>query len=83
MKKAFEVTKMADYGKFDVRIDNSGRCYFLDSNSNPYLGSPETESAMAMILQLHGISYLELIKRLLVNTIRNWEGKRLLPFPSD
>ena len=27
VKKAFEITKMGDYGKFDVRLDLSGR-YF-------------------------------------------------------
>ena len=33
VKKAFEITKMDDYGKFDVRLDSSGRYFFIDSKS--------------------------------------------------
>ncbi len=38
VKKAFEITRMADYAKFDIRLDSSGRYYFIDSNSNPAFG---------------------------------------------
>src|SRR3990172_10875582 len=38
VKKAFDVTKMYDYGKFDVRLDQSGRYFFIDSNCNPAFG---------------------------------------------
>ena len=35
VKRAFDITRMTDYGKFDVRLDSSGRYFFLDCNSNP------------------------------------------------
>jgi D-alanine-D-alanine ligase len=70
IKKAFDVTRMSDYGKFDIRIDNSGRYYFLDSNSNPFFGPIEIESPMANILELYGVSFIETLKRLLANTMR-------------
>ena len=38
VKKAFDVTKMYDYGKFDIRLDQSGRYFFIDSNCNPAFG---------------------------------------------
>jgi D-alanine-D-alanine ligase-like ATP-grasp enzyme len=82
VKKAFEITKMTDYGKFDVRLDSSGRYFFLDCNSNPAFGPKETEAAIANILDLHSISFLEILKRLLLNTMRDMEGKTLLPMPN-
>ncbi len=74
VKRAFEVTRMADYGKFDVRIDSSGRYFFLDSNSNPAFGPKEVDCAIANILDLYDISFIDILKRLLLNTIRDSNG---------
>lgn len=71
VKKAFDVTGMADYGKFDIRLDHSGRYFFIDTNCNPALGPKELDMAMAVILDLHGISFHEILKRLIVNTMRD------------
>lgn len=79
VKKAFEITKMADYGKFDVRLDYSGRYYFLDCNSNPAFGPKETDTAIANILDMYDISFVEILKRLILNTMRDAAGKELLP----
>jgi len=81
VKLAFDITRMADYGKFDIRLDHSGRYYFLDSNSNPAFGPKECECAIANILDLYGISFNEILKRLLINTMRDTAGKGLLSFP--
>lgn len=81
VKKAFETTRMSDYGKFDIRIDQSGRFYFIDSNSNPAFGPKETNCALANILDLYGISFSEILKRILQNTMRDALGKQLLPIP--
>jgi D-alanine-D-alanine ligase-like ATP-grasp enzyme len=83
IKKAFEVSKMNDYGKFDIRLDTSGRYYFIDSNSNPAFGPKEIDCALASILNLHGISFIEILKRLLLNTKRDWAGKSLLPLAEN
>lgn len=82
VKKAFNVTEMADYGKFDVRIDNSGRYFFIDSNPNPFLGPKEADAPIAYILEMFGVNFQEILKRLLVNTIRDAQGKEKLPFTS-
>ena len=79
VKKAFDVTKMYDYGKFDIRIDQSGRYFFIDSNCNPAFGPKEADVALAYILDLYGISFTEILKRLLVNTVRDAKGKERLP----
>lgn len=79
IKKAFETTRMSDYGKFDVRFDSSGRYFFLDSNSNPAFGPKETDCAMANILDMYDISFYDVLKRLLINTQRDALGKTLLP----
>jgi len=83
VKRAFEVTRMADYGKFDIRLDSSGRYYFVDANSNPAFGPKELDCAIANILDLYGISFVEILKRLLINTLRDAEGKTLLPLTQN
>jgi D-alanine-D-alanine ligase len=47
VKKAFEVTKMAGYAKFDVRLDQSGRYFFIDTNCNPAMGPKEADVAIS------------------------------------
>lgn len=79
VKKAFSVCDMNDYGKFDIIIDSSGRYYFIDSNSNPELGPLETESPVTMIMNLYDVSFSELMKKILVNSVRGYTGKKKLP----
>ncbi|MFH1863957.1 MAG: hypothetical protein ABIJ85_03565 [bacterium] len=83
VRKAFEITKMADYAKFDIRVDSSGRYYFIDSNSNPAFGPKEIDCALSNILDMYGISFLDILKRLLLNTVRDAAGKEKLPLPSE
>lgn len=82
IKKAFDVTKMYDYGKFDVRLDQSGRYFFIDTNCNPAFGPKELNVALSTILDLYGISFYEILKRLMINTVRDAKGKERLPLPS-
>ncbi len=79
VKKAFDITRMYDYGKFDVRIDQSGRYFFIDSNTNPAFGPKECEVAISVILDIYGISFQEILKRLMLNTVRDAQGKERLP----
>jgi D-alanine-D-alanine ligase len=83
VKKAFDVTEMSDYGKFDIRLDQSGRYFFIDTNCNPAFGPKEMDVALSVILDLYGISFYEILKRLMLNTVRDATGKELLPFPTD
>lgn len=80
VKKAFMITDMADYGKFDIRIDNSGRYFFIDSNSNPLIAPvnpEESESPVNLVLEMYGVTFSEFLKRLLLNTIRDWNGGKI------
>jgi D-alanine-D-alanine ligase len=81
VKKAFDVTNMYDYGKFDIRIDQSGRYFFIDTNCNPAFGPKELDVALSVILDLYGISFYEILKRLILNTLRDAWGKERLPLP--
>lgn len=83
VKKAFDVTKMYDYGKFDIRLDQSGRYFFIDSNCNPAFGPKEADVALSNILSLYGITFTEILKRLLLNTMRDAQGKERLPIPEE
>jgi D-alanine-D-alanine ligase len=68
--KAFDVVSMGGYGKFDIRMDEAGRYYFIDSNCNPALGSAEMDAAIGVILNLHGIQFAEVLKRLILSSLR-------------
>lgn len=81
VKKAFDVTNMYDYGKFDIRTDLSGRYYFIDTNCNPAFGPKEFDVALSIILDKYGVSFTEILKRLLLNTMRDAAGKERLSFP--
>jgi D-alanine-D-alanine ligase len=71
VRKAFDVVSMSDYGKFDIRLDEAGRYYFIDSNCNPALGPKELEFALPVILDMNGISFYEVLKRLINSTMRS------------
>lgn len=64
VRQAFEALKMDDYAKFDVRLDESGRYYFIDCNANPAFG---VECAVGNVLNLYGIGFDEIIRRLIIN----------------
>lgn len=82
VRRAFDIAKMMDYGKFDVRIDSSGRYFFIDSNTNPAFGPKECDCALSYILDLYGINFQETLRRLLINTIRDAKGKERVDIPS-
>jgi len=83
VKKAFDVTRMYDYAKFDIRLDQSGRYFFVDTNCNPAFGPKELDVALSVILDLYGVSFYEILKRWLLNTVRDAAGKERLPLPAE
>jgi len=70
VREAFNVLGHADYSKFDIREDQSGRFYFIDSNANPAFGPKETDCAISNILGLYGVDFEEILDRLILNTMR-------------
>lgn len=72
VRSAFDVLKMDDYAKFDVRQDESGRYYFIDCNANPAFG---VECAVSNVLKLYGIEFEEILRRLVINVHRDNNGK--------
>lgn len=72
VKLAFDVLKMSDYARIDLRIDASGRFYFIDPNANPFFGPPkETHATYSIILDMYGIDFEETLKRIFINTMRD------------
>lgn len=72
VKKAYIITKMASYGKFDIRMDTFGNYYFIDANANCHFGPDPNICEMTDILGKHGVKFTTLLKRLLQNTMREW-----------
>lgn len=83
VKEAFNVLGHADYSKFDVREDQSGRFYFIDCNANPAFGPKETECAISTILGMYGVSFEDILDRLILNTMRGFKGlEKIEPAPN-
>jgi D-alanine-D-alanine ligase len=75
VKQAFNLLKMSDYARFDIRIDAAGRYYFIDPNANPFFGPPkETHATYSMILDMYGVSFEETLKRMFINTLQDARG---------
>ncbi|MFA5894517.1 MAG: hypothetical protein WC851_01960 [Candidatus Shapirobacteria bacterium] len=70
VKMAFDLLKMSDYGRIDIRVDAAGRFYFIDPNCNPFFGPPkETHATYSMILDMYGVTFEETLKRMFQNTL--------------
>lgn len=74
IKKAFEVLKMDDYGRFDIRMDEAGRYYFIDANANPALGPKEAQCAFGTVLDLYNVDFTDVMKRLIINTLKGTDS---------
>jgi len=70
VRTAFDVLKMDDYSKFDIRQDESGRYYFIDCNANPAFGPLETDCAISHVLKVYNIDFNEIIRRLIANALK-------------
>lgn len=69
IKIAYPISRMRDYGKFDIRRSREGRFYFIDANTNPAFGPKENECAMSTVMDLYGVSFEEILKRLFSNVL--------------
>lgn len=76
VKKAFNITKMSGYAKFDVRLDQSGRYFFIDTNCNPALGPKEQDVALSVIMDLYEIGFTEVLQRIIGGAFRYANRKR-------
>lgn len=72
VKKAFVVTKMEDYGKFDIRMDLFGKYYFIDANANCHFGPSTKDCELTMTMRDYGVPLKIMLKRLMQNTMREW-----------
>ena len=72
VKRTFDVLKMSDYARIDIRIDGAGRFYFIDPNCNPFFGPPkETHATYSIILDMYGIDFTETLRRIFINTLND------------
>ena len=67
LKNAFDVLKLEDYAKFDLRVDASGRHYIIDVNANPTLGPDDC--SISAVLGLYGLSFEDILNKLIINTL--------------
>ncbi len=68
--KAYNVLKVEDYAKFEVIITKNHKYYFIDSNPNAELGPKELDCDIGLILDLYGINFNEILRRLIKNCMK-------------
>lgn len=73
-KLAFETLGLRDYARFDVRLSPAGTFFFLEANTTPSL---EPYEAMATSAGWAGMSYPELVNRMLNSALKRYKGKPL------
>lgn len=69
--KAFQVLGLKDYARFDVRLSQDGTPFFLEANVTP---SMEPFEAMALSARAAGISYPQLLSRIMSSAMRRYGG---------
>lgn len=63
-EKAFEILRLSDYAKFDIRLDEKDLTpYFIDCNPNTALGPGD--QPMTQMMKLHGIEFPDILASLL------------------
>jgi D-alanine-D-alanine ligase len=71
-RKAFAISKMHDYAKFDIRLNRAGNYFFIDSNSNPAFGPKELDCAISNVLHLYGVSFNTILERIILNVLKRF-----------
>ena len=74
--KAFKALGCRDVARIDFRMGQRGRLYFLECNALP--GLSPTGSDLCVISRAAGISYEELIKKILSPALKRFEQKKNL-----
>lgn len=74
IRAAYDALKIEDYAKFDVMRTKNGRYYFIDSNPNTALGPhKDLQCEIGTILELHGIPFSEVLRRLIKNCMQYYK----------
>lgn len=68
-KKVFDLLDMADYSKFDIRVDNKGRFFFIDCNPNPALGPSTADCAIGNITKLYGVPFKKVFSKIMASAL--------------
>lgn len=67
--KAYELFEPVDYGTFDIRMNDKGEYFIIEFNCDATLHPDRT---LAKCSELHGVSYNEMIKKILDSANRRW-----------
>ena len=70
--KAFDILRLSDYAKFDIRVDKETLIpYFIDCNPNTALGPGD--QPMTLVMGLHGIEFPDILASLLSKHVQSPE----------
>jgi D-alanine-D-alanine ligase len=70
--KAFDILRISDYAKFDIRVDKETMIpYFIDCNPNTALGPGD--QPMTQVMGLHGIEFPDILASLLSKHVQSPE----------
>lgn len=69
--KTYQAVECRDFGRVDFRVDNQGNPYVLEINPLPSLS---TEDVFSIVAKQIGISYEEIIGRILSSALKRYES---------
>lgn len=70
--KIYKLFIPIDYGVIDARVDEKGQHYFIEFNADATLHPKRT---LASCCSLHGVSYNEMIQKILKTSFQRWNIK--------
>jgi hypothetical protein len=53
-------------------MDRIGNYYFIDANANCHFAPPDEGCDFTQAMQMHGVPFTLLLKRMMQNTMREW-----------
>ena len=65
-KKTYSALKLSGYVRFDLRVTDSGECFFLEANPNPSIAKFDDFSKS---IKASGFSYEKTIREIIRNSL--------------
>ncbi|MDH4211734.1 MAG: D-alanine--D-alanine ligase [candidate division WOR-3 bacterium] len=67
--KLYDILLPLDYGVFDVRVDQTGKHYFLEFNADATL---HPDRALAQCCRSNGVAFNSMIEKILTSALQRW-----------
>ncbi len=71
--QAMQALALDDFSRFDIRINETGKFFFLEVNPLPLIFPDPKEASFIMSAQSAGIEYPQMVNKILQSAIKRWK----------